>query len=103
MRHVTFSDYLESQLDEITERELYEWYDEALGCEGPVSVAGYEYEVSDVLKQIDPTAYRCGFSDWLDGELGYSIEEYEGRYYDYQEFHQRRDEWEYREEVSDEY
>ena len=33
---------------------------------GMVKVAGYEYETSRTLQEIDPIAYRVGFNDWLD-------------------------------------
>jgi hypothetical protein len=33
-------------------------------CYGDVSIAGYTYPTSYVLKEIDPTAYDCGFSDY---------------------------------------
>jgi len=32
---------------------------------GTVTVAGMEYETSRVLAEIDPIAYRCGFSDYV--------------------------------------
>lgn len=47
--------------------ELYsEFLDEA---HGSVSVAGLEYETSDVLKEVDPTAFRCGCVDWRGEEF----------------------------------
>ena len=33
---------------------------------GTVMVAGMEYETSRALYELDPIAYRVGFSDWLD-------------------------------------
>ena len=36
---------------------------------GPVMIGSLEYDVAMVLKEVDPTAYRCGMNDWLDGEL----------------------------------
>lgn len=35
-------------------------------CYGDVEICGYTYTASHALKSIDPTAYRCGFVDWLD-------------------------------------
>jgi hypothetical protein len=48
-----------------------------------IKVAGLEYQVSDVLKNVDPVAYRCGLADWLDAmvEDGF-IKEIEGEYYE---------------------
>ena len=32
-----------------------------------VKIWGMEYEPARVLQEIDPIAYRVGYSDWLDG------------------------------------
>lgn len=32
-----------------------------------VKIWGMEYYASQVLRECDPIAYRCGFNDWLDG------------------------------------
>jgi len=66
--------------EEITDTELYERYDDMLDeCyeDHPLG-----YSSSDILKNCDSTAYRCGFSDWLDSELGETIEEVDDKYYD---------------------
>lgn len=53
----------------VNDYELESAYDEMLNdVYGVVNVAGYEYEAARVLKEIDPTAYRCGFIDWSDSE-----------------------------------
>ena len=46
--------------------DYLEWYNESLNDEGDVVVCGLAFLPSDVLKEMDPTAYRCGFSDYLD-------------------------------------
>lgn len=43
---------------------------------------------SDVLKEMDPTAYRCGMADWSDGE---SYTEIGSDYYDQDEVEKARD------------
>ena len=55
------------------EREKYseQQYDEILDEEGAVNVAGMKFYPSDILKNCDPIAYRCGLSD---------IQEYEDIY-----------------------
>lgn len=68
-----------------TTTEAYEAYDEFLNetapsGEGTVNVAGYDYEVARVLREVDPVAYRCGFNDWLDSE-GVDIDSLEGSLY----------------------
>lgn len=41
-------------------------YDEALDDMGPVRIGSLEYSASHVLREIDPTAYRCGLLDYMD-------------------------------------
>lgn len=48
---------------------------------GDVDVCGYSYSAADLLKEKDPTAYRCGFLDWCDSE-GIDTDELEGTYED---------------------
>ena len=73
------------QLEPISDRELYQRYDDSLDeCFGGVMVAGFNYPTSVALKNTDPIAYRCGFSDWLDCEIGEIItDEIDGQYYDF--------------------
>lgn len=65
---------------DVPESKLYDRYDEMLNeCNDIVRIGSLEYMPADVLHEVDPTAYRCGFSDWLDAE-GYV--ELGGLYYD---------------------
>jgi len=51
----------------ITEAEALEMYEEMLDdCEGLVELCGMTYSASNVLREIDPVAYRCGFNDYVD-------------------------------------
>jgi hypothetical protein len=51
----------------ISERQAAEMYEEMLDdCEGPVELCGMTYSASHVLREVDPTAYRCGFNDYVD-------------------------------------
>ena len=51
----------------VTEAEALEMYEEMLDdCEGPVELCGMTYSASHVLREVDPTAYRCGFNDYVD-------------------------------------
>lgn len=36
---------------------------------GRVKICGYEYSSSRALEEVDPTAYRCGYADWLDSQV----------------------------------
>ena len=70
---------LNIELDRLTKEQLnldisdtsvadYDQYDMMLDeCHDEVDVCGYKYAPSQALKQLDPTAYRCGFLDYLDG------------------------------------
>jgi hypothetical protein len=49
-----------------TMEQAYDYYDSMLDSEGLVTVAGMIFYPSDVLKKMDPTAYRCGFNDYMD-------------------------------------
>jgi hypothetical protein len=51
----------------ISERTAYAWFDEMLDdCEGPVELCGMTYSASQVLREVDPVAYRCSFNDYVD-------------------------------------
>lgn len=56
------------------EYELEQMYNEFLAdCYPTVNVCGYDFDPSRALKELDPTAYRCGFLAWCDQE-GYDID-----------------------------
>ena len=42
-------------------------WDETLDEAGTVEVAGLTFSPSNILKNCDKTAYRCGFNDYVDG------------------------------------
>lgn len=46
----------------------YDAYDESLDSEGTVSVAGTEFYPSQIIKELDSDAYRCGYNDWVDSD-----------------------------------
>ena len=49
------------------ENELEVMYDEMLDeCNPMVKIGTLEYSPSWVLKNVDPTAYRIGFSEYID-------------------------------------
>ena len=55
--------------DTLSDYDLHERYDESLDDSyGEVKIAGGSYSTSHALKEVDPTAYDCGFNDWLDSE-----------------------------------
>ena len=52
-----------------TMSEAIEAYDDMLNeiHEWPV-IGGISFAPSDILRECDPIAYRCGFADWADAE-----------------------------------
>ena len=57
-------------LTELNDRELHMRYDDFLDAVyDKVKIAGLEYWTSGCLRSADPTAYRCGFCNWLNGEV----------------------------------
>ncbi len=57
-------DVADGQIDD------YDAYNEMLDSEGTVTVAGMEFYPSRILEELDPTAYRCGYNDWVDSDQG---------------------------------
>lgn len=53
----------------ITEREAEELYEQMLDeCYPEVKIGYLTFSPSRIVKELDPIAYRCGMSDWLDSE-----------------------------------
>lgn len=50
----------------ITEDEVEEMYIDMLNADGTITVAGYEFYPSRILREFDPTAFRCGLADFVD-------------------------------------
>ncbi len=49
----------------VTEEKVYEMYDEMLDEQGLIKIGNLEYYPSYVLEKVDPTAYTCGFWDFV--------------------------------------
>ena len=64
---------LDISITNLADDEKYaDWLDE---IEGDVSILGMNYRTSYVLNEIDPIAYNCVFSDYLDSlEIEDSLE-----------------------------
>lgn len=53
----------------ITEDEAEQRYNDYIDeVTGDIVILGMSYCASTVLKEIDPIAYDCCYSDWLDSE-----------------------------------
>jgi len=76
---------IEDDLTAIDEQKLYDLYDEMLDCEGTVKVGGLDFYPSRIIEELDPIAYRCGYSDWLDAQRE-QWTEFNGDYYDRRKF-----------------
>jgi len=72
---------------EIDPDEFEEQYCEMLDSEGPVKVAGLTFDASAIIREMDPTAYRCGLNDYVD-----SIDKADCK--DYQELEEQLEELE---------
>jgi len=52
---------------EIDPDEHEEDYRVSLDSEGDVNVCGLTFLPSQIIEELDPTAYRCGLVDYVDG------------------------------------
>ena len=71
-------DHIQAECNAIDTEQAY---DETLDTSYDLSSVGGPFScmrASRVLRECDPTAYRCGFSDWLDSE---EYTEIDGVYY----------------------
>ena len=60
--------------DNMDEEEYENMLDE---CYGEIDVCGYSYSASYALRELDPTAYRCGMADYYDSlssDIEYDLE-----------------------------
>lgn len=62
---------------ELDPDDFIDQYEEMLNEEGPVKVAGLTFEASQIIKELDPTAYRCGLNDFVDSLDKEDTEEYQ--------------------------
>jgi hypothetical protein len=51
----------------INHSELESYYEHMINSENPlVEISAYRYNAADVLKAVDPVAYRTGLNDYAD-------------------------------------
>lgn len=61
---------------EVSESEYDDMLREVFGNrQGEVEIAGNSYDVAYALKEVDPTAYRVGFSDFESEHEGWKCSE----------------------------
>jgi len=55
--------------ERISERELLQRYRDDLDeIYGDIKLGGLTFFPAQVIEELDPTAFRCGFADWTDSE-----------------------------------
>lgn len=60
------STYEVKEFETISEYEASQRYDDMLDdCNGDIEIMGMKYCTSRVLREVDPIAYNCGFSDYV--------------------------------------
>jgi hypothetical protein len=59
--------YIEEEVESIDSAEFFDQFLD--DTNEAVVVMGLTYQPSDVLKEVDPTAYRCGKNDYIDAVL----------------------------------
>ena len=57
----------------ITEYEAFKMYDECFDEGGLIKIGNLTFEPSQIVKQLDPVAYRVGFNDFCDSLLDSDI------------------------------
>ena len=75
---------IKAELDSI---DTDKWFLDRLNeVYGEIDVCGYKHHAGNLLKEIDPTAFRCGMNDCLDGDCQDGILiEIDGEFYNYNE------------------
>jgi len=55
--------------EHVSERDLQDRYRDCIDdCNPQVVIGVLSYNPSYVLEHVDPSAFQCGFTDWLDSE-----------------------------------
>ena len=76
--------------DNLTALDTEELYANMLDdCYGEVEIAGMTFQTSRALKELDPTAFRCGMVDYIDS---LSLVEIDGDYFEFDACDAERDE-----------
>ena len=52
---------------EIDPDDWEDQYREMLNESGEINICGFMYDPADALERLDPTAFRCGLLDYVDG------------------------------------
>jgi len=59
--------YYTNGQETLTDDELYQRYRDDLDeIYGEIKLGGLSFYPAQVIEQLDPIAFRCGFADWAD-------------------------------------
>jgi hypothetical protein len=58
-------EYIEETCNTIGDEEYREWLDEVIG---EVQVGNLTFDASRIIEELDPIAFRCGFSDYTSSD-----------------------------------
>lgn len=78
----------QERVQDLDKVDVDERYDDMLDECGTVEVGSLTFDASRVLKELDPIAYNCGFSDWLDSA---GLYEHGDDYYEQEEIDELRE------------
>jgi hypothetical protein len=69
--------YTHKQLEDVFEQEITD-------TSAEIEILGLTYQAGDVLRRLDPVAFRCSMADWLYSQLtdGVYVEQEDGTYAD---------------------
>lgn len=98
---MTFKEWLaESDYSYLSESEAENLYRDVIDeTEGAIKICGMSFTASRIVEELDPTAFRCGMTDYLDGDY----EEFEDGYILKSELEKAQEEYqEYCEEIDEE-
>ena len=71
---------------ELTAVDMDQLYDDMLDeCNPDIKIGNIAFSACRILSELDPTAYRCGYSDFTDSVSDQYLEMSDGQYYNVDE------------------
>ena len=59
-------DYITPDGEELDHDDMAERFRDYLDSDGPVDIVGLSLYPSQILEEVDPVAFRCGVTDYVD-------------------------------------
>ena len=73
---LTFENWVRENYEVLSDDEMHERYDDYLDdITGEINIGCLTFSGSRIVKELDETAYRCGFNDYLDGEAYFELDD----------------------------